>query len=116
MILVLLFILYLLNNNSFKLIESPLGNISVRERIDEIDKEIEGVETEIGKIKSEVQEIANKHFENLQIIFDFLTWQLKQENIQENFEFTENTFSVLGWIKNTELSELKKGIRKIPNL
>src|SRR3989339_824989 len=102
-----------LNNNSFKLIESPLGNISVRERIDEIDKEIEGVETEIGKIKSEVQEIANKHFENLQIIFDFLTWQLKQENIQENFEFTENTFSVLGWIKNTELSELKKGIQKI---
>src|SRR3989339_630810 len=30
-----------------------------------------------------------------------------------SFEFTENTFSVLGWIKNTELSELKKGIQKI---
>ena len=63
-----------LNNNSFKLIESPLGNISVRERIDEIDKEIEGVETEIGKIKSEVQEIANKHFENLQITNFFINF------------------------------------------
>src|SRR3989339_671235 len=68
-----------LNNNSFKLIESPLGNISVRERIDEIDKEIEGVETEIGKIKSEVQEIANKHFENLQIIFDIIELKIKED-------------------------------------
>src|SRR3989339_883038 len=98
-----------LNEEKKKLL--PWKNLPLTEN--EIEKEIEGVETEIGKIKSEVQEIANKHFENLQIIFDFLTWQLKQENIQENFEFTENTFSVLGWIKNTELSELKKGIQKI---
>ena len=100
---------------NFKLIELSALDVLPKERFSQINGEIESIKNKIQDLKAQAQESAQKYLLNLQAISDILTWQTNQEQIQKEFLFTKETFSILGWIKKSELSNLKQELKKITN-
>ncbi len=108
-------ILPILNSQEFKIAELPLLDITPKERLNQIERGLREIQGEITLIEEQASQLSRKHLKKLQIIFDFLTWKLEQEQIQENFSSTKSTFSVLGWIKRKEIANLKQEFKKITN-
>ncbi len=106
-------LLSVLTEKEFNTTELPAIKILPHERIEEINKEIVNIEKKILKINKQAEELSKEIIENLKIIHDHLTWQLHKEQIQDKFSFTEKTFAINGWMKKSELPNLKDKIKEI---
>ena len=108
-------LLPLLTSSDFKAVELPGLKVTPADRIKEINRELKKTEEDISVIKKQATGLSEKNLGSLEIIFDFLTWQFQQEQIQDKVIFTESAFFVLGWIKARKIPELEQMLKKITN-
>lgn len=105
----------LLAANDFKSLELPALKATPQERLIEIDREISDANKEIKEIEDKSKELSGANLSNLQTLFDYLSWQLSKEQVQDDFSFTKSSFSILGWINKRSLPKLTNELKKITN-
>lgn len=71
------------------------------ERLNEIEKELRRISQEKTKLMS---------------VYDYLYHLLKERKVSTKSRFTPYTFSIGGWIKKTDVDNLKEGLKNLPAL
>lgn len=102
----------ILNEINIKSIEIPDLEVSVFERIKQINKKISESEIRIEKLIREAQRLANSQYE-LKVTFDFLSWQKEKLIQKQKTGNTSKAFSLIGWIDKESIKILEKELNKI---
>ncbi len=101
----------ILNNTNIKLAEIPDLEISIPERIIQINQKISEEENRIEKLTREARRLANNQ-RDFKISFDYLNWK-KEKLVQgQKAGNTEKTFSLTGWIDKDLIKILEKEMNK----
>ncbi len=102
-----------LSSREFKPVELPALDTVPRERIAAIGGELAKTTAAITAAEEAARALSRDHLEKLRVVFDYLSWGKEREQIQERFVFTEKSFSILGWVRASELKELKIAIESV---
>lgn len=68
--------------------------------------------TEIEQLNAQKTEIA-KNLPKLKVIYDYLTWLKGKEEIKQDFNYTDTTVTITGFVPNNELHALETGLESI---
>ena len=96
----------ILNSLDVKTIELPSLEVTIKERLIEIQQQIEKSDTSIAQLGFEAQKLAS-NIKNLKIIFDFLTWEKEKLANQAKAGNTWQTFSLISWIDQDKIKTLE---------
>jgi len=102
----------ILARQNIKVIDLPEIDKNIPERIKEINQEIEQADSRGEKLKKEAQRLALNQ-KDLEIAFDYYTWQKEKLVNQQKCGNTWQTFSIIGWIDRELIPILKKALSKI---
>ncbi len=105
----------ILNELNIKVAEFPNLEVSVSNRIKEINHQLEQSRQQIEELTVQAQTFANSQRE-LKIVFDYLTWQKEKIENQQKALQTDQTFSLIGWIDKKLIARLETELNKVsPN-
>jgi len=91
---------------------APTKNGTPAEIIKELTKEAKEIEKKINILKRERGKIA-KNVPNLRVIYDYLNWVIGKEEIKNQFNYTESTVTIIGFVPTSRLDNLKKELETI---
>lgn len=94
----------------FKEVELPDLAITPTARLNEIETQLARTAKDLELRTAEARRLAEKEGGRLELAFDHLSWRLARVKVQSEFDFTEKTFIVTGWIKASRLDELKEAV------
>jgi len=105
----------ILDTYNFKKVDLPRLDIEVEEKIKRLKKEINTTRNRITNVEERLKSEANRHYAQLEIMSDYIRWELDQASVKENLLHTTSTFSVTGWVQNSKKKNLIEKIEKITN-
>lgn len=90
----------------------PCENLSPEKAIFHLDSQIAKQKDRIKKNKKNIKSYS-KYLKKLQIISDYLSWQLEEQLAKQKSQYTKETFSLNFWIEKNNVANLKKQLDKI---
>ncbi|MFH1314874.1 MAG: V-type ATP synthase subunit I [Candidatus Uhrbacteria bacterium] len=101
--------------SDFKPAELSVGDIkSIADQIKELDETIRTNRQKVELMKAKIKSYS-PNIENFQILYDYLTWSKDQDEAAKKAISTTETISILGWLPNQAIPELKKRIQEVTN-
>lgn len=102
----------LFGKHKFQEVALPVYEMSVAERIDEIEKKTKKLAEGIKDDEKKFKKLA-EDYENLQIVHDVLVWEKDNVHVHEKLKGTEFSFIIEGWVAKLDRKELEEGLNKI---
>ncbi|NQU77800.1 hypothetical protein HQ544_03830, partial [Candidatus Falkowbacteria bacterium] len=101
-----------LSKNKVDRVELPYSEMRAGEALAKVDGEIKNGEQKLRDFEKKTKELG-KEYKNLQIVFDFLTWEKEKFVAREKFLATRRVIILDAWVEEGKLSEITKQLLKI---
>jgi len=86
-----------------------------KEELNKIEKRITQITERLDEIEKELQKISQEKIK-LMSFYDYFHHLLKERKVSIQSRFTPYTFIIGGWVKKTDLSKLKEGLKDFSSL
>jgi len=100
------------NRFKFQAVDLPVHEMSVPERIKEIDQKLIKTQEKLTAHEKTFKDLG-QHSENLQIVHDVFVWQRDGHDLHEKLRGTTYSFIVEGWIPTLERKNIEDDLQKI---
>ncbi len=90
----------------------PCENLAPEKGIAHLDDQITKQQDSIKEIEKEIKSYS-KYLRKLQIVSDYLSWQLEEQLAKQKSQYTKETFSLNFWIEKNNVANLEKQLSKI---